>query len=320
MSDTKNIYDRFRGCLYGQAVGDALGLGTEGLFRDGVQGYYPNGLTRYDQIIPDAHRRRWHQGDWTDDTDMMVCIAKAIKAHHGTVDECTLHDIAANFKEWMLSPECKGIGALIDDVLSTGDYVEKPQSIAEMFWNLSKKQNAPNGALMRTSVIGLLRKDVASAAEEVCKLTHFDPRCVGSCVVASELINSFVYEDKQLTVEDIKSISDKYDNRIVPYVDLAIESDSIDMLELDDMNVAGYTLKTFSAMLWCLFHSSDFMDGLLTVVNAGGDADTNAAAACAVLGAKFGASSIPEYYKTSLYKAEEYAKLIEDLETVLLTP
>lgn len=42
------------GCLYGQAIGDALGLGSEGLFRDGVEGYYPKGLTKYEQIVPDA--------------------------------------------------------------------------------------------------------------------------------------------------------------------------------------------------------------------------------------------------------------------------
>lgn len=70
--DSIEIKNRFEGCLYGQAMGDALGLGTEGLYRDGVMGYCPNGLTRYDQIVPDSHCRRWPKGDWTDNTDMMV--------------------------------------------------------------------------------------------------------------------------------------------------------------------------------------------------------------------------------------------------------
>lgn len=32
------------GCLYGQAIGDALGLGSEFLSKDDVEKYYPNGL------------------------------------------------------------------------------------------------------------------------------------------------------------------------------------------------------------------------------------------------------------------------------------
>jgi ADP-ribosylglycohydrolase len=45
-----------------------------------------------------------------------------------------------------------------------------------------------------------------------------------------------------------------------------------------------------------LFHSESFESGLLAVVNEGGDADTNAAIACSILGAKFGYSAIPNKY------------------------
>ena len=301
------------GCLYGQAIGDALGLGSEGLFRDGVEGYYPKGLTKYEQIVPDAHRRRWHQGDWTDDTDMMICIAKAIIVHNGIIDDTTLHDIASNFKAWMLSPECMGIGRLVHNVLSIGDYVDKPQEVAKMFWNLSKQQNAPNGGLMRTSVIGLLRENVSVSAENVCRLTHYDPRCVGTCAIVSEMIHSLVYQNRQMDINEIKSMAEGYDNRIVSYIDLAYNAQSIDDLELDDMKSAGYTLKTFAAGLWALLHTISFVEGMLAVVNAGGDSDTNAAVACALLGAKYGVASIPDYYKTNLYKAQEYESLVEDL-------
>lgn len=38
--------------------------------------------------------------------------------------------------------------------------------------------------------------------------------------------------------------------------------------------------------------------GALAVVNVGGDADTNAAVACAILGAKYGYQAIPKKYKS----------------------
>ncbi|CDA42387.1 putative ADP-ribosylglycohydrolase [Prevotella sp. CAG:5226] len=35
--------DRFRGCLYGQAIGDALGLGTEFMTDEDIAWKYPHG-------------------------------------------------------------------------------------------------------------------------------------------------------------------------------------------------------------------------------------------------------------------------------------
>lgn len=70
--------DRFRGCLYGQAIGDALGLGTEFMTDEDIAWKYPHGLQHNKQIYQDRHRKRWEIGDWTDDTDMMLCIADAV--------------------------------------------------------------------------------------------------------------------------------------------------------------------------------------------------------------------------------------------------
>jgi ADP-ribosylglycohydrolase len=318
LSERDRMNDKFEGCMYGQAVGDALGLGAEGLAKDGVEGYYPEGLTRYEQIVPDGHRCRWHRGAWTDDTDMMLCIVRALTAHAGRVDKDTLRDIARNFRAWETSPESMGIGMLVHDVLTIGDYVDKPQEVAKLFWNLSNKNNAPNGGLMRTSVVGLLRDNVADAAENICKLTHYDPRCVGSCVMAAEVIHSLVYQNRLLTADEMRPIGDRYDARINSFVNLAVNAEGIEGLELDEPSSAGYTLKTLSAAIWCLFHTNSFTEGMLAVVNAGGDADTNAAISCAILGARYGRSSIPAYYIDHLYKRDVYVECVDKLAAVLL--
>ena len=49
--------DKIKGCLYGQAVGDALGLGAEFLDKDQVSKFYPNGVSKYEDIIQDGHRK-----------------------------------------------------------------------------------------------------------------------------------------------------------------------------------------------------------------------------------------------------------------------
>ncbi|MEZ3590481.1 MAG: ADP-ribosylglycohydrolase family protein [Muribaculaceae bacterium] len=65
----------------------------------------------------------------------------------------------------------------------------------------------------------------------------------------------------------------------------------------------GPLLKTLGIALWSLWHCNSFKEGLLTVVNLGGDADTNAAVSCALLGAKYGFSGISSYYTENLADA-----------------
>lgn len=293
-----------RGCLYGQAIGDALGLGSEFMNRDQVCRNYPDGLSRYDQIIQDAHRRRWHKGAWTDDTDMMLCILSAFDGGQFNVRE-----VAQNFKDWA-DGEPMGIGAHTFKVLAVSDYVEKHDECSRLWWELSRKQSAANGALMRTSVVGLVRDNVAEQAEAICELTHYDPRCVGSCVIATSIIHNLVWNSKNLSYNEIKAIGGQFDDRIAEWIDLAYQSDDIATLDLDEPHSIGYTLRTLTAALWCYWHADSFESGLLAIVNEGGDADTNGAIACAILGAKYGFDAIPRYYIESLHRESEYRQKI----------
>ena len=198
------------------------------------------------------------------------------------------------------------------NVLCFADYVKDPIQAAQIVWTLYRKRSAANGGVMRTSVVGLLPGNVSEYAESICKLPHPDPRCVGSCVIVSEIIHSLVYEGKELPFDCILQIADKYDDGIRPFIEIANDSTDIDSLELTGLE-QGYTLKTLSAALWSLWHCDTFKDGLLQVVNAGVDTDTNAAVACAVLGAKFGFDSIPQEYVSGLVRESRMKETSEEL-------
>ena len=299
------VNDKIKGVIFGQAIGDALGLGTEFMTKKEVYRYYPNGLAYYDQIIQDYHRKRWAKGAWTDDTDMMLCIANAIIKDK----DIKLSTIAQNFKDWF-SGEPLGIGSNTFKVLSFKDYTDNPKKGAEIIWNLSGKKSAANGAVMRTSVVGLWNNDTEKYATEICKLTHYDPRCVGSCVIISLLINNLVYKNQMFSLEQIIEIGERYDSRIREYLEQASQCEHIEDLVLDDSSM-GYTLKTLAAAIWCLFHCSSFEEGLLAIVNAGGDSDTNAAVACSLLGARYGMSTIPQKYIDGLVNKTHLMKITD---------
>ncbi len=301
------LFDRLKGTIYGQAIGDALGLGTEGMTDEDMAWKYPHGIKHYSDIFQDRHRKRWKIGDWTDDTDMMLCIANAIIKDKGV----NLTSIAQNFKDWA-DGEPMGIGENTYKVLMIGDYVEHPLEVSKKVWEMSGKKAAANGGLMRTSIVGLFPKAVEECAVNICRLTHYDPRCVGSCVIVSELIHSLVYHEKRLSYHQIVDMAKKYDERIVEFVDLSMNTD-IRALELQDEASVGYTLRTLAAGLWAYWNARTFEDGLLSVVRAGGDADTNAAVACAILGAKFGFNATPQEYIDGLIYKEQLDEVINGM-------
>lgn len=219
--------------------------------------------------------------------------------------------VAKNFKDWA-DGEPMGIGAHTFKVLAMGDYVEKHDECSRLWWELSRRQSAANGALMRTSIVGLVQNNFIEQTEDICRLTHYDPRCIGSCVIATSIIHNLVWNDKPLSYEEIKNIGSKYDFRLEEWIDLAYKRKYISELDLDETHSIGYTLRTLAAALWCYWHANSFESGLLAVVNEGGDADTNAAISCAILGAKYGYNAIPEYYIKSLYKEREYRHKVDN--------
>ncbi|MCC2667698.1 MAG: ADP-ribosylglycohydrolase family protein [Armatimonadetes bacterium] len=301
--------DRIRGTLFGQAVGDALGLGTEFMSRAEVAQAYPGGLYRYEQIVQDAHRRRWVAGDWTDDTDQMLCILDSLLALQ-RVDLC---DIAERLLTWAVE-DGMGIGNTVLDVLADPGFPVDPHRAARRVWEQSGRRGAANGAVMRTCVVGLWhRKDaeqVRANAEQICRVTHFDPRCVGTCVavslaVAALTCGASVPEVLDLAAAEVARYHPVFDGWLPKVV-----SEPLDALDLDEgmspgePDRIGYTLKAAGAGFWALAHADSFEEGVLRIVHEGGDADTNAAVAGSLLGARFGFSAIPAGWVDDLKEGE----------------
>jgi ADP-ribosylglycohydrolase len=79
------VYDRILGCLAGVATGDAIGKQTEGLTRDGVLRWYPDGIRGFEgtpgTVIPRYaanKKREWLLGETTDDTERTIAVAHAV--------------------------------------------------------------------------------------------------------------------------------------------------------------------------------------------------------------------------------------------------
>jgi ADP-ribosylglycohydrolase len=305
--------DRFKGVLFGQAVGDALGLGSEFMSRAQVREKYPDGLTSYDQIIRDEHRRRWRRSDWTDDTEQMTLVVDSLLKNK-ELDVC---DIASRLYHW-LKQGGLGVGNTVYAVLHHPRYLTEPHAAAEDVWESTERWVAANGAVMRTAALGLWEchdeSKVISNAEDVCKITHFDPSCVASCVAVCIAIRRLLLggEDVEALLNDVAEIAMSYDSRAQEYFELA-RSEDIEALNLDDEDTMGYTLRTLSAGIWASRFASSYEEGIKAIVNQGGDADTNASVAGALLGARFGYDAIPREWIAGLTWKKYMDRVSEEL-------
>jgi len=122
------LNDKIFGILFGQALGDALGLAAEGMSREQVAATYPNGVNGYSDIVQDDFRRRWRQGEWTDDTSQMLCILDSLLENRKVVP----NDIAERFMQWF-HRDGRGIGWHTYDILRMPQYAQRPYEISKFF-------------------------------------------------------------------------------------------------------------------------------------------------------------------------------------------
>lgn len=285
-----HLDNKLKGILFGQAIGDALGLGCEFLNKNEIQKHYPLGFSDYVQIIQDDHRKRWGIGCWTDDTDQFLCVLDSFSENRGVI---SLNDIAQRLYDWFIAGGM-GVGKLTYNVFKMPEYTKYPEKCAALAWNMTRKKSAPNGALMRNGAVSLIYntdlKEALIFSESLSKLTHADQRCIDSCKIHTTLLFSLLNEEN-LSLEEIFIRSEIEDERTVEYINSFLSSD-IQILDLDNENELGYTLKAVSSALWVYLFAESFEQGLLKIINEGGDSDTNGCVAGAILGAKFGFDSI----------------------------
>jgi ADP-ribosylglycohydrolase len=252
-------------------------------------------------------------------------------------------DFAARLRVWVqmglrvLDTMPLGLGRLVSSVVASEGFVEEPERVACETWKRTGKRVAPNGSLMRTHPLGVVclfreEEEAFRLAADISRVTHFDPRCVVACVIGTGLVRGVV-RGEVVVEEDV----DVLINRAVQWfrdsdegmqgVELDLEElkrhvrpdGGLDALNLDEQAAIGYAYKTLGSGVvllrmgmrrlaasnkGLLERSGLFEDLITDLVMRGGDADTNACFAGALLGALLGYSALPDHWKLGLKHGE----------------
>ncbi|CAF3746078.1 unnamed protein product [Rotaria sp. Silwood1] len=332
------IIDRLLGCAYGQALGDAYGLSTEFETHDKIKYHYPDAskLIPFPNYITTPHSRRWKRGDWTDDTDQWILLLETLTKGNG--DEKIF---AMKLKRWIEHGFVElgdfagmGLGANVQQVVYSNGYLSDPLKVSEIVWERNNRQAAPNGAVMRCSASAFVHyndlEKVKSTTISMCKTTHFDPRCIASCLavcltIAHLIERKFHEKEIESLVKHVQdetinilgdSFSEEHRKLFLWYTD---RSRSLQDLELDEAKSIGFTYKCLASGFYGLRSKRSFEETLNDLIRCGGDADTNGAVCGTMYGARYGYKSLPvEWLRAMPYKKWFDQKILECLEQTKL--
>ena len=282
--------DRVAGALVGLAAGDALGAGYE-----------------FTRPAPDASITMrggggpgWAPGEWTDDTQMAVCIAQVTA--DGGVD---LERIGEAFLGWYGAGQ-KDVGIQTGGVLGAArDGADVPVAAAAYFAR-NPGRSAGNGSLMRTAPVALahLGDDAAirDAAMAVSALTHGDPLAGEACVLWCLAIDRAVREGRLDGVRD--GLDLLAEDRRGFWAERIAEAEAQPPVTFRSN---GYVVTALQAAWSAIWHTREpegaehVERALVEAVRIGDDTDTVAAIAGQLLGARYGVSAISWRWKRILH-------------------
>ena len=162
----RSLDDRFRGCLLGLAIGDALGGLFEGQDADAIRSRCPT----VEALVDYPRDVLWY----TDDTQMTIGVAEVLAAD-GEIVEGRLRE--AFVSHYVPS---RGYGRGARAVLEAMERGEDHAEVAERYF---PGGSFGNGAAMRVAPVGLLFRDDPSRLREQAQLsarpTHRHPLGIG---------------------------------------------------------------------------------------------------------------------------------------------
>ncbi|MDE5673807.1 MAG: ADP-ribosylglycohydrolase family protein [Muribaculaceae bacterium] len=281
-----SIKEKIYGAIFGYAIGDALGLGTEFMSISEVSRRYPDGLSDYSQIIRDAHRSQWKRGEWSNDTEIVLIILKSFLKCKGF----NYLDIASQLKKWYES-QPTDLTHNMRLVLKQKDYTIRPFESAEEAWRKVSTFENSSECLGR-SVFSFLSYYPLDSAADLCRLTHPGSRTISCCRVIATMAESLMRDGRPASYDEIKSICLDSKDDVGRFIEIA-HNGNIEDFDLDDEDSYWFVRKATGAALWCVWHNESFQHGIQSIISQGGDADTNAALAGALVGMQRGYSAIP---------------------------
>jgi ADP-ribosylglycohydrolase len=260
-------------------VGDALGSLVEFRSAADISRQYPHGVRHF------ADGGTWGTlaGQPTDDSEMALMLARSL-VQQGRYDPAAVFNA---YVHWYHSPPFD-VGGTTRSALGRRTLNHESQA---------------NGSLMRISPLGIFAagrpEHGAALARTDSGLTHPNPVCCDACAVfvaaLAQAIDSGAGAEACYAAALAEADRSKAQATVREALELACH-----VPPADYESNQGWVLIALQNAFYQLLHAANIEEGIVATVMAGGDTDTNAAIAGALLGAVQGRQAIPAAWQRSV--------------------
>lgn len=291
--------NRFRGCLLGLAVGDAVGTTVE---------FRPRGSFALLTDMVGGGPFHLLPGQWTDDTSMALCLATSLVECNGF----DARDQMERYNQWARSGYLSSTGSCFDIGNTVNSALIRFRQTGEPFAGSTDPRSAGNGSIMRLAPIPMFffpdLDEVERYAALSSRTTHGAAESVDACRLFARVIYRALLGRSREEV--LFGDSESFDGckKI-----LAIARGLYREKPKTEIRGSGYVVQSLEAALWCFVHTDNFKDAILMAANLGDDADTTAAVCGQIAGAYYGENGIPPTWLEKLTMRDEIAELAESL-------
>lgn len=291
--------NRFRGCLVGLAVGDAVGTTVE---------FSPRGSFEPVTDMVGGGPFDLEVGQWTDDTSMALCSAYSLVTCGGFDAE----DQMKNFTMWYRNGLFSSTGICFDIGNTTKSAIWQWEMDGDPYAGSTMPWTAGNGCIMKLAPVPMFyeqnHEDAIYYSGESSRLTHAAPECVEASMLFGSMISHALCG------------SDKGEILFSYYAPDLIQSKIIDIAngtyrdkEIDEIKGSGYVVESLEAALWCFYNTTSYSDAVLTAVNLGDDTDTTAAIVGQLAGAYYGLDGISSEWTDKVHKYDMLIEFADEL-------
>jgi ADP-ribosylglycohydrolase len=313
------MLNRFKGCLLGLAVGDALGAPVEHLSLEKIKEKYgESGITEFDVW------NGFKPGFYTDDTQLSLATAKGcIHAHFNLMRGGEAHSqefVYKSYVEWLESLkdpfQVRHPGYTCMHVLQSGERGSIGNPIND---------STEVSGILRTAPVGLAFPPGMAFREaaDYAALTHGRPSAYYAAAFFAEIIAQIIegkslQDAVELSIEQLVAFDNHKD--LLQYLEIALElfinqtsvEESIPQLGKGISAAEVLALGVFCA----LKHVFEFSEGVKAAVNHSGISTSSGLVTGAILGTLLGHEGIPENLGSRLENALEITEIAEDMHKV----
>lgn len=297
--------NKFRGCLIGGAVGDALGLTTENMSRRRIE-------AKFGRVTDYKVKPGW--GYYTDDTQLTIALAENLLVKQGFERQ----DFRRRLVRWWLVPP------------RLGGRSTKNAAFKCLLGRNETGRNVPGSSgAMRAAPLALFYHDdprlLRTQTVESCRVTHVHPSAIAGALVNTFSIRYALTQsvfNQTAYLAQVAEVAARYDpdlsRRLLDLPRLLDEPEAVALQALlPSSNLLGSPIGDIIATAVYAFIKwpDDYARSVLFCVNAGWDTDTMATIVGNISGAWNGLTGIPTRWVEQLensYKGRDYILALAD--------